>query len=240
MTRVVLVTGGTRGIGAAIAVRLQTAGYRVAVNFVRNRAGAESFTTQSRIPSYQWDVSDFAACQQGVEQVTEEVGPVDILVNNAGITRDVTLHRMQLEQWHDVIQTNLSAVFHMSRAVIEGMRARQFGRIVNVSSVNAQCGQVGQSNYTAAKAGMLGFTKSLALEGARRGITVNAVAPGYTDTEMVQAVNPEILKQIIARIPVGRLAQACEVAEVVLFLASEQAGYITGTTIDINGGLHLN
>lgn len=239
MAQVALVTGGTRGIGAAIAVRLQTAGYQVAVNFVRNLAGASSFTAQSRIPSYQWDVSDFAACQQGVEQVTREIGPVDILVNNAGITRDVTLHRMRPEQWYEVIQTNLSAAFHMSRAVIEGMRARQFGRIVNVSSVNAQCGQVGQTNYAAAKAGMLGFTKSLALEGAGKGITVNAVAPGYTDTEMVQAVNPEVLQKIIARIPVGRLAHAYEIAEAVLFLVSEHAGYITGTTIDINGGLHL-
>lgn len=240
MTRIALITGGTRGIGAAIALQLQAAGYRVAVNFGQNRERAEAFTAQSQIPSYQWDVGDFVACQAGVAQVTQEVGPVDILVNNAGITRDTILHRMQPEQWDQVIQTNLSAVFHLSRAVMEGMRSRQFGRIVNISSVNARAGQIGQTNYAAAKAGMLGFTKSLALEGASKGITVNAVAPGYTDTEMVQAVNPGVLEKIIAKIPMRRLASADEVAAAVLFLVGEQAGYITGTTIDVNGGLYLS
>lgn len=238
MTRVALVTGGTRGIGAAVSALLHQNGYRVAANFARNQTQAHKFSSEYHIAIYQWDVSDYVACQQAITQVQQELGPVDILVNNAGITRDTPLHRMTPEQWDEVINTNLNSAFYMTRAVIEGMRQRLFGRIVNMSSVNAQSGQAGQCNYTAAKAGLLGLTKSLALEGASKGITVNAITPGYTDTEMVRAVAPPILEKIIARVPLGRLATPDEIAHAVLFLVSEEAGYITGATLDVNGGLY--
>lgn len=239
-TRVALVTGGTRGIGAAIAVALRDAGYRVAANYGGNDEGARKFHEETGIPVYRFDVSDFAACRDGVARVEAEVGPIDILVNNAGITRDVTLHKMTPEQWRAVIATNLDSLFNVTRQVIEGMRARGFGRIVNISSINGQKGQVGQTNYAAAKAGVLGFTKALALENAGRGITVNAVAPGYIGTEMVRAVPQEVLeKKILPQIPTGRLGEPEEVARCVLFLVAEEAGWITGSTLTVNGGQYM-
>lgn len=239
MARVALVTGGTRGIGEAISVALQDAGYKVAANYGGNDEAAAKFTQATGIPAFKWDVGDMAACQQGVEEVQAALGPVEILVNNAGITRDGTLHKMSFEQWDAVIRTNLSSCFNMSRCVIESMRAAGFGRIVNIGSVNGQAGQVGQVNYAAAKSGIHGFTKALALEGAAKGITVNAVAPGYIATEMVRAVPEKILEKIIATIPVGRLGEASEIARSVLFLVSDDAGFITGSTLSINGGQHM-
>ncbi|GBD45145.1 Acetoacetyl-CoA reductase [bacterium HR40] len=239
-TRVALVTGGTRGIGAAISVALRDAGYRVAANYGGNDEAARKFHEETGIPVYRFDVSDFAACRDGVARVEAEVGPIDILVNNAGITRDVTLHKMTPEQWRAVIATNLDSLFNVTRQVIEGMRARGFGRIVNISSINGQKGQVGQTNYAAAKAGVLGFTKALALENAGRGITVNAVAPGYIGTEMVRAVPQEVLeKKILPQIPTGRLGEPEEVARCVLFLVAEEAGWITGSTLTVNGGQYM-
>ncbi|MCP5146050.1 MAG: acetoacetyl-CoA reductase [Gammaproteobacteria bacterium] len=239
MSRVAIVTGGTRGIGAAISIALKDAGYTVAANYGGNEAVAEKFTAETGIASYKFDVSDFEACQQGVGKIAKELGPIDILVNNAGITRDGTIHKMTYEQWNAVIQTNLTSCFNMSRAVIENMRERSFGRIVNIGSINGQAGQYGQVNYAAAKSGIHGFTKALAQEGAAKGITVNAIAPGYIDTEMVQAVPPEVLKKIVARIPVGRLGHATEIARGVLFLVADEAGFITGSTLSINGGQHM-
>jgi acetoacetyl-CoA reductase len=237
--RVAVVTGGTRGIGAAISVALKNAGYKVAANYGGNDAVAQQFTKETGIPAYKFDVADFAACQDGVKRIVAEVGPIDVLVNNAGITRDGTIHRMSFEQWNAVIQTNLTSCFNMARCVIEGMRDRNFGRIVNIGSVNGQAGQYGQVNYAAAKSGIHGFTKALAQEGAAKGITVNAIAPGYVDTEMVRAVPPNVLEKIIARIPVGRLGHAEEIARGVLFLVAEDAGFITGSTLSINGGQHM-
>jgi len=238
--RVALVTGGTRGIGAAIATALKGAGYKVAAGYGGNDEAAARFKGETGIPVYKWDVSDFAACQAGVSKVAEDIGPVEVLVNNAGITRDGTLHRMAHDMWQAVIDTNLGSCFNMSRAVIEPMRANGFGRIVNISSVNGQAGQLGQANYSAAKAGMLGFTKALAQEGASKGITVNVVAPGYIDTEMVQAVPVSVLEKIVARIPVGRLGKAEEIARAVLFLVADEAGFITGSTLSVNGGMYMS
>ena len=239
MNRVAVVTGGTRGIGEAISVRLKEAGYRVAASYAGNDEAARKFTERSGIPTYKFDVSDIDACQAAVERIEADLGPVDVLVNNAGITRDGTMHRMSFDQWNAVIQTNLSSCFNMSRSVIEGMRERGFGRIVNIGSVNGQAGQYGQVNYAAAKSGIHGFTKALAQEGAAKGITVNAVAPGYVLTDMVRAVPEKVLEKIIATIPVGRLGDPDDIARTVLFLVDDDAGFITGSTLSINGGQHM-
>ncbi len=240
MARVALVTGGTRGIGHAICVALKSAGYRVAANYAGNDAAAQQFQVETGIPVFKWNVGDFAACEAGCAQVAKEVGPVDVLVNNAGITRDAMLHRMTLEQWKEVISTDLDSVFNMSRHVIDGMRARNFGRIINVSSINGRKGQMGQTNYSAAKAGTHGFTKALAFEGANKGITVNTIAPGYIATEMVRAVPKEVLDtKIIPLIPVGRLGEPEEIARAVVFLAADSAGFINGACFDINGGHYM-
>jgi acetoacetyl-CoA reductase len=239
MARVAVVTGGTRGIGRAIATALKNAGYKVAANYGSDDRNAAQFTEATGIPVFKFDVADFAACAAGVKAVEAALGPVEILVNNAGITRDATMHRMSFEQWNAVIQTNLTSCFNMSRAVIEGMRIRGFGRIVNIGSINGQAGQYGQVNYAAAKSGIHGFTKALAQEGAGRGITVNAVAPGYVDTEMVRAVPKDVLEKIIARIPVGRLGKAEDIARTVLFLVADEADFITGSTLSVNGGQHM-
>jgi acetoacetyl-CoA reductase len=239
MARVAVVTGGTRGIGRAISVGLKNAGYEVAANYGGNDQAAQQFHRETGIPVFKFDISDFGACAEGVKQIEAELGPIEVLVNNAGITRDSTIHRMSWDQWNAVIQTNLSSCFNMSRAVIEGMRSRGFGRIVNIGSINGQAGQYGQVNYAAAKSGIHGFTKALAQEGAGRGITVNAVAPGYVDTEMVRAVPAEVLEKIIARIPVGRLGKAEDIARTVLFLVADDADFITGSTLSINGGQHM-
>jgi len=240
MSRVALVTGGTRGIGASIAKALKAAGYKVAANYGGNDEAAQKFKAETGIPVFKWDVSSYDACVEGVKAVQAELGPVEVLVNNAGITRDAMLHRMTPEQWNAVILTNLGSLFNMSRQVIEGMRAAKFGRIVNISSINGQKGQMGQCNYSAAKAGEIGFTKALAQEGARAGITVNAICPGYINTEMVQAVPKEVLeKSILPLIPIGRLGEPEEIARCVVFLASDDAGLITGSTLSANGGQYL-
>ncbi|MFO7297511.1 MAG: beta-ketoacyl-ACP reductase [Proteobacteria bacterium] len=240
MARVAIVTGGTRGIGAAISVALKNKGYRVAANYAGNDAAARQFQAEHGIPVYKFDVSDFEACEKGVQQIVRDLGPVDILVNNAGITRDVMLHKMTKENWDAVIRTNLDSVFNMTRLVIEGMRARNFGRIINISSINGRKGQLGQVNYSAAKAGLLGFTKALALEGAAKGITCNAIAPGYINTDMVAAVPKEVIEtKVLPFIPVGRLGTAEEIARCVTFLAADEAGFITGACIDINGGQYM-
>ncbi|MDB5409222.1 MAG: beta-ketoacyl-ACP reductase [Rhodospirillales bacterium] len=239
MARVAVVTGGTRGIGRAICEGLAKAGYKVAANYGGNDAVAEAFSRETGIRSYCFDVGNFAAVEDGIRRITADLGPVEILVNNAGITRDGTLQRMNFEQWNAVIQTNLSSCFNMCRAVIDGMRERNFGRIVNIGSINGQAGQYGQVNYAAAKSGIHGFTKALAQEGAGKGITVNAIAPGYIDTEMVRAVPPNVLEKIVARIPVGRLGHAEEIARGVLFLVADDAGFVTGSTLSINGGQHM-
>jgi acetoacetyl-CoA reductase len=237
MTRVAVISGGTRGIGAAISKALAKAGYRVAAVYAGNDEAAAKFKSETGIPAYKWDVSDYAACAAGLAKVAADLGPVEILVNNAGITRDATLHKMKPEQWYAVINTNLNSLFNMTRPVIEGMRERGFGRIVNISSINGQKGQMGQTNYAAAKAGDIGFTKSLAQENAKKGITVNVIAPGYIATEMVQAVPQDVLeKTILPQIPVGRLGEVEEVARCVLFLVADEAGFITGTTLTVNGG----
>jgi acetoacetyl-CoA reductase len=240
MQRIALVTGGTNGIGAAIAGALQNGGYRVAVNFNSDEANARAFEARTGITCFQWDVADGAACEAGVNQISATLGPIDILVNNAGITRDAMLHKMTPAQWTEVLHTNLDSCFHMCRAVIESMRERNFGRIINISSVNGLTGQIGQTNYAAAKAGMIGFTKSLALEGAAHGITANVVAPGYTDTRMVQAIPSDVLAKILRSVPAGRLATPQEVARAVLFLAAEDAAFITGITLSVNGGKLMN
>jgi acetoacetyl-CoA reductase len=240
MTRVALVTGGTRGIGAAISKALKAAGYKVAASYAGNDAAAEQFKAETGIPVYKWDVASFEACAAGIKQVEADLGPVDVLVNNAGITRDTAFHKMTLEQWSAVINTNLGSLFNMTRQVIEGMRARKFGRIVNISSINGQKGQFGQVNYSAAKAGDIGFTKALALENAKGGITVNVICPGYINTEMVQAVPKDVLeKAVIPQIPTARLGEPEEIARAVVFLAADDAGFITGSTLSINGGQYL-
>jgi len=240
MARVALVTGGTRGIGASICKALKEAGYQVAANYAGNEAAAAKFKAETGIPVYKWDVSSFDACAEGVKAVAADLGPVEVLVNNAGITRDATLHRMKPEQWTAVINTNLSSLFNMCRQVIEGMRERKFGRIINVSSINGQKGQIGQTNYSAAKAGEIGFTKALAQENARLGVTVNAIAPGYINTEMVQAVPKDVLEKIIAQIPVGRLGEPDDIARCVVFLAADSADFITGSTLTVNGAQYLS
>lgn len=239
MARVAVVTGGTRGIGRAISVALKAADYKVAANYAGNDAAAREFTAETGIPAYKFDVASFAACEDGVKQIAAELGPIEVLVNNAGITRDSVLHKMTPEQWAAVIATNLTSCFNMCRLVIETMRERGFGRIVNIGSINGQAGQYGQVNYAAAKSGIHGFTKALAQEGAAKGITVNAIAPGYIDTDMVRAVPPNVLEKIVARIPVGRLGHAEEIARGVLFLVSDQGGFITGSTLSLNGGQHM-
>lgn len=239
MARTALVTGGTRGIGEAISIALKGAGYNVAANYAGNDQAAAAFKEKTGIPVFKWDVSDFEACKAGVAQVEAALGPVDVLVNNAGITRDATLHRMTLEQWNAVINTNLNSAFNMCRQVIEGMRARKFGRIVCISSINGQKGQFGQTNYSAAKAGEIGFVKALAQESAALGITVNAIAPGYIATEMVRAVPEDVLKKIISTIPVGRLGEPEDIARCVLFLAGDDAGFITGSTLTANGAQYI-
>jgi acetoacetyl-CoA reductase len=240
MARVALVTGGTRGIGRAISIALKDAGLKVAANYGGNDDAANAFKKETGIAVYKFDVGDFEACKAGIAKVVAEVGPVDVLVNNAGITRDKPLHRMEKEQWDAVVATNLTSVFNMTRGVIDGMRERSFGRIINISSINGQKGQFGQSNYSAAKAGMIGFTKAVALETAAKGITVNAVAPGYIATEMVMAVPKDVLEsKILPLIPVGRLGEAEEIGRCVAFLASDEAGFITGSTLSANGGQYM-
>ena len=240
MARVAVVTGGTRGIGHAISLTLKNKGYRVAASYAGNDAAAQQFTAETGIPVYKFDVGDFAACEKACAQITKEVGPIDVLVNNAGITKDAMLHRMTKEQWDAVIRTDLDSVFNMCRPVIDGMRARNFGRIINISSINGRKGQMGQTNYSAAKAGMHGFTKALAFEGAAKGITVNTIAPGYINTEMVAAMPKEVLEtKILPLIPVGRLGTAEEIARAVAFIAADDAGFITGACFDINGGHYI-
>ncbi len=239
MARTALVTGGTRGIGAAIARTLNDSGHQVIVTYQGNDAAAEAFTAETGIAARKWDVGDYKACVEGVDGVEAEFGPVDVLVNNAGITRDGTLHKMSPEDWDAVIRTNLTSAFNMTRAVINGMRERGFGRVIQISSVNGQKGQMGQANYAAAKAGIIGFTKSVAQENARKGITANVVAPGYIGTEMVQAVPEKVLEQIIGQIPVSRLGEAEEIGKAVDYLASDAAGFVTGATLSINGGQYM-
>jgi acetoacetyl-CoA reductase len=237
MARVALVTGGSRGIGAAISKTLKDAGYSVAANYAGNDQAATAFRNETGIPVYKWSIADYDACVAGIAQVESDLGPVEVLVNNAGITRDVMFHRMTPTQWNEVIDTNLSGVFNMTHPVWPGMRERGFGRIIIISSINGQKGQIGQVNYSAAKAGDIGFTRALAQEGAAKGITVNAICPGYIGTEMVRAVPEEVLKsKILPQIPVGRLGEPEEVARCVLFLASDDAGFLTGSTISANGG----
>jgi acetoacetyl-CoA reductase len=234
------VTGGTRGIGAAIAKALKDKGYKVAASYAGNDEAAQKFKAETGIPVFKWDVSSFDACGAGIKQVEAEVGPIEVLVNNAGITKDGMFHRMTVDQWNAVIGTNLGSLFNMTRQVWEGMRARKFGRVVNISSINGQKGQMGQVNYSAAKAGELGFTKALAQEGAKAGITVNAICPGYINTEMVQAVPKDVLeKSILPQIPIGRLGEPEEIARCVVFLAADDAGLITGATLTANGGQYF-
>ena len=237
MTRTAIVTGGSRGIGAAISIALKDAGYKVAANYAGNDEAAAKFTAETGIKTYKWSVADYDACAAGIAQVEADLGPVDVLVNNAGITRDAMFHKMTLQQWREVIDTNLSGVFNMTHPLWSGMRDRKFGRVITISSINGQKGQAGQANYSAAKAGDLGITKALAQEGARAGITVNAVCPGYIGTEMVRAIDEKVLNErIIPQIPVGRLGEPEEIARIVVFLASDEAGFITGSTISANGG----
>ena len=236
MARVALVTGGSRGIGAAISKAMKDAGYAVAANYAGNDEAAAAFKQETGIPVYKWSVADYDACAEGIAKVEADLGPVDVLVNNAGITRDAPFHRMTPEQWNEVISTNLTGVFNMTHPVWPGMRDRKFGRVITISSVNGQKGQFAQANYSASKAGDIGFTRALAQEGARANITVNVVAPGYIATDMVMAVPEKVREQIIAGIPVGRLGEAEEIARCVVFLASDEAGFITGSTISANGG----
>lgn len=239
MARVALVTGGTRGIGHAISARLKADGFKVAATYAGNSAAADAAAKELGITVYKWDVGDAAQCREGIAKVEADLGPVDVLVNNAGITKDGFFHKMTPEQWDDVIRVDLSSLFYMTRPLIEGMRGRGFGRVINISSINGQKGQAGQVNYSAAKAGMIGFTKALAQEGASKGVTVNCVAPGYIDTDMVAAVPEEALKKIIATIPIGRLGKAEEIADMVAFLASDRAAFITGATMTVNGAQYI-
>ncbi|MET3793817.1 acetoacetyl-CoA reductase [Aquamicrobium terrae] len=239
MSRVAIVTGGTRGIGAAIAKALRDAGYSVAANYAGNDEAARTFNEETGIPVYKWSVADYDACAEGIAQVEADLGPVGVLVNNAGITRDAMFHKMTREQWNEVIGTNLNGVFNMTHPLWTGMRDRKFGRVITISSINGQKGQMGQANYSAAKAGDIGFTKALAQEGARAGITVNVICPGYIATDMVMAVPEKVREAIVAQIPVGRLGEAEEIARCVVFLASDDAGFITGSTLTANGGQYL-
>jgi acetoacetyl-CoA reductase len=240
MARVAVVTGGTRGIGEGISMALKAKGYRVAATYAGNDTAAQQFQIKTGIPVFKFDVGDYAACEKGVAQITRNLGPVDVLVNNAGITRDVVLHRMTPAQWGEVIRTNLDSAFNMTRLVIEGMRARNFGRVISISSINGRKGQLGQANYSAAKAGLVGFSKAVALEGASKNVTCNVIAPGYINTEMVAAVPKEVLEsKILPMIPVGRLGTAAEVARCVVFLAADDAGFITGACFDANGGQYM-
>ena len=236
MSRVALVTGGTRGIGEAVSKALKAAGYKVAANYAGNDEAANAFKAANDIPVFKWDAGDFQACEQGVAAVENEVGPIDVLVNNAGISRDAMLQKMTPEQWSEVIRTDLGSVFNMTRQVINGMRERGFGRIVSISSINGQQGMLGLSNYCSAKAGMIGFTRAVALEGARKGITANAIAPGYVATELLAGVSEKVMEHIVGQIPVGRLGQADEVARCVVFLAADESAWFTGSTLTINGG----
>lgn len=238
--RIAIVTGGTRGIGKAICADLHIAGYRVIANYAGNEEAAKKFHDETGIKTWKWDVSHYAECQAAVKAIEAELGaPVEVLINNAGITKDMAIHKMEPENWHSVIETNLNSCYNMVRSVIDGMRERGFGRIVSISSVNGQLGQFGQTNYSAAKAGVFGFTKALARETAAKGITVNAVAPGYIGTDMVRAVPADILKKIVGNIPVGRLGEPAEVARAVCFLVADEAGFITGETLSVNGGQHM-
>jgi acetoacetyl-CoA reductase len=239
MGRVAVVTGGTRGIGEAISLALKEKGYKVAATYAGNDEAARAFSERHGISVYKFDVADFEQCQAAIARIESELGPVEVLVNNAGITRDGTIHKMDRQAWDAVIDTNLGSCFNMCRCVIDGMRARNFGRIVNIGSINGQAGQYGQVNYAAAKSGIHGFTKALAQEGAGKGITVNAIAPGYIDTDMVRAVPPNVLEKIVAKVPVGRLGKASEIARGVLFLVDDEGGFITGSTLSINGGQHM-
>jgi acetoacetyl-CoA reductase len=239
MARVALVTGGTRGIGRAIVERLKADGMMVAAGYSGNDAAAEACARELGVMVVKGNVGNFADCKHAAEAVSKQLGPIDVLVNNAGITRDGVFHRMNSEQWSEVIRVNMDSLFNMTRQVIEGMREREWGRIINISSINGQKGQAGQTNYSAAKAGMIGFTKALALENAKKGVTVNAIAPGYIDTEMVQAVPEKVLESIIGQIPVGRLGRGDEIADMVAFLAGEHAGYVTGSTLSLNGGQYM-
>ena len=239
MGRVAIVTGGTRGIGEAVSLGLQAHGFTVVASYAGNEAKAKAFTQATGISAYRWDVGDHQACLEGCARVAEEVGPIDVVVNNAGITRDGTLHKMSFDDWNEVMRINLGGCFNMAKATFPGMRERGWGRIVNIGSINGQAGQYGQVNYAAAKSGIHGFTKALAQEGAKFGITVNAIAPGYIDTDMVAAVPPPVLEKIVAKIPVGRLGQASEIARGVNFLCSENGGFVTGSTLSINGGQHM-
>lgn len=236
MSRTALVTGGTRGIGAAICIALKDAGYKVAANYAGNDEAAAAFQQQTGIAAYKWSVADYEACVEGIRQVEADLGPVEVLINNAGITRDAMFHKMTPQQWREVMDTNLNGVFNMTHPVWAGMRERKFGRVITISSINGQKGQMGQANYSAAKAGDLGFTKALAQEGAKAGITVNAICPGYIGTEMVMAVPEKVRESIIAQIPVGRLGEADEIARAVVFLAADESGFITGSTLSANGG----
>jgi acetoacetyl-CoA reductase len=236
MARTALVTGGSRGIGAAISQALKAAGYKVAATYAGNDEKANAFKTETGIPVFKWDVSNYEACKEGIAKVEAEIGPIDVLVNNAGITRDAMFHRMTPDMWNEVVNTNLTGLFNMTHPVWTGMRDRKFGRVINISSINGQKGQMGQANYSAAKAGDLGFTKALAQEGAKAGITVNAICPGYIGTDMVMAVPEKVREGIIAQIPVGRLGEPEEIARCVVFLASDDASFITGSTISANGG----
>ncbi len=239
MARVALVTGGSRGIGAAISVALKNAGYKVAANYAGNDEAAAAFNKETGIPVYKWSVAEYDACAAGIAQVEADLGPIDVLVNNAGITRDAMFHRMTREQWNEVIGTNLNGAFNMTHPLWTGMRERKFGRVITISSINGQKGQMGQANYSAAKAGDIGFTKALAQEGAKAGITVNVIAPGYIGTDMVMAVPEKVRESIIAQIPVGRLGEPAEIARCVVFLASDEAGFITGSTLTANGGQYI-
>lgn len=240
MSRVAIVTGGSRGIGAAISTALKDAGYSVAATYAGNDEKAAAFTAETGIKTYKWDVADYDACAAGIAQIEADLGPVEVLVNNAGITRDAPFHKMKPEQWSEVIGTNLTGVFNMTHPVWPGMRARKFGRIITISSINGQKGQFAQANYAAAKAGDIGFTKSLAQEGARAGITVNVIAPGYINTEMMSTIPEKVMNEVILpQIPVGRLGEASEIARAVLFLASDDAGFVTGSTLTANGGQYM-
>jgi acetoacetyl-CoA reductase len=239
MSRVAVVTGGTRGIGKAISIALKDAGYQVAATYRNNDEKAKAFSDQTGIHTYKWDVSNSDSCREGIEKIEKELGSVDVLVNNAGITRDRFFHKMTDNDWHDVTQTNLNSCFTMCRSLINPMRERGFGRIINISSINGQAGQMGQVNYSAAKAGIIGFTKALALENATKGITVNAIAPGYISTEMTEAIPEKVRDSIVSKIPIGRMGKPEEIARAVLFLADDQGSFITGSTLSLNGGQHL-